>query len=260
MQDILLSYMVSLDEASNHPLEETSEIENLIESIITPHSPQEAAPPFSEQPAAEKKNTQVLDEKPSPLSHSLWSQGIDLTSITNALANAEARSLPLRWMTTDELQRLTLHDTQSAFLVFRGDHDFIVQMLGICARGFHTEKMDKTQIPVLRLGRFQGINLYMVCLEIAASCSPVDSSPCAVYYADESKQNENTFREISKHPVVILLIPERDKKAPANQLPIVACASIREQIQAPLLRWECISETLIKILSLVTHFSTGGSA
>jgi hypothetical protein len=263
MQDILLSFAVLFDETLEGANLGIEEINQPIQTgPIAEQGKVSAEPPpeFSNLNAEEKQtayNAPISAFKSRDLLDSWWCQDFD--SLRSALANTEPRSLPLRWMNDDDIQRLTISDSQSKFLILRAETEFLISMLGLCARGFETEKLKSSWIPVVRLGRFQKTNLYLVCIETAAPCDSLKKYPCVFYSRMEDLESKIGFIANAGHPAVIFLVPGLDQGLSVPQdltrsVP-VAC----EAVAAPLLRWDALAQTLSKVLSLLSKIASGGT-
>jgi hypothetical protein len=252
MQDILISYAVTLDESFNDPMRRSTALDEAIDASLksTPNPEADAQP--------DKKNIRSRTIDPlrphdSPPLHAFWTQCVP---IGESLIKSDPRSLPLRWMKPGDLQKLVLPEKQSLFLVMRAPRKFLLDILGLCAREYSDEKLDDGSIPVLRLGR-QGKNyLYMAYLDTNADCPALNAFPCAVYTSFD--QAAKTLQSLAKcgHPVTVLLVPDTHA-AMLDQLIGENLASIQQCLPAPTLHWESITMTITDILRILSALAPG---
>ncbi len=280
MQDILLSYAVSIDELLKQPL--TQAVNNEIEieetQVVAPSSsnlqffrdanavnaidvtpsvePQSASIQSSEDASADTAAEKSVFRQPSSFIHPWWST--NLSSLNNILVTIEPRSLPVRWMKTNDIEFLTLPNTQSEFLVFRAPRQFLLPMLRLCARDFTTNKLDEEWVPVLRLGLRQKANLYIACLEIDSACTPLSAFPCAAYSSQEQVHSTLYLCETFGHPVCILLVPDCEETMDTTIVYDNHAPYFRRTIPAPSIRWDSISKTLLEIVTILSNLASEG--
>jgi hypothetical protein len=248
MQDILISFAVTLDESSKQ--------------TIPPAEKREGTEEFSTKASdtREKYNTpetgnavKMVDDSCNtapqgacPLSP-WWS--INAVLLKESILSAEPRSLPLRLMKPNDLQKLTHPEAQTGFLVLRAPRQFLLTMLGLCAREFTSNKLDDELIPVMRLGRQQKNYLYTACLETGASCASVNQFPCAVYSPPAELSPTIKLLEPFGHPVVVFLIPGNEISLPGDLVRRQETPVAYTCISAPDVKWDSIVQTFQKILS-----------
>ncbi len=252
MQDILISYAVTLDESFKQPVHPPKDFEEAVEDSL--RAQQRTASPPPDGPHKVNDGTiEPLRPQESPRLHSFWRRS---TAVGEALITAEPRSLPLRWMKTGDLQRLALPDNQSMFLVLRAPREFLLPMLELCAREFSNNKLDDGNIPVIRLGR-QGKNyLYMASLELLADCPPLNAFPCAVYaQADRVSETLQLVAPFG-HPVTAVLVPDLEPSS-LGRIARDNVEYIQQCLAAPLLRWDSIAKTLAIILKVLSALAPG---
>jgi hypothetical protein len=247
IQNILMSYAVSLDELDNQSLSPVAETQVCAVPL------QVSSDSIEEIRKIEAETTESF--QPLPFLHSWWAE--DIVPLCEALINIEPNSLPLRWMKPHELKNLMFHpNTQSEFLVFRAPQQFLTSMLNFCTHDYAENKFNNGWIPIVRLGRHQKLYLYMACLEIPTTCLSLSAFPCAVYsiYKDLS----STLQSIKDcgHPVGIFLIPDNEHALSTESIREKTSPYIRKNIAAPCLSWESISQTIAKILITLSDFSS----
>jgi hypothetical protein len=251
MQDILISHAVNLDETLRQQASSPNSLDRADDAPLS------CSPPSNDVGENSKNNTEKSEsDAPSSILNPWWSQ--NFSALNDAIVKAEPRSLPLRWMKAVDLEKLTQPNSQSAFLVLRAPQEFLLQMLGLCARDVTADKLDKGWIPVLRLGRQQRCYLYLACLETNAACPHLSSFPCAVYSPQEHVSNTILSLATCGHPVGIFLLPDGEEM-PQTDLVNERSEPFIRSIPAPLLRWDSITQTLVKILTTLSDIASGGS-
>lgn len=252
MEEILVSYAFSLDERNSQPLlcHEIGDTSELLKSDNCRPALLPLAPGL-----ADNENGEPAADHTSSVLNRWWSQGVG--ELCKKLTDAEPRSLPLRWMKPDDLENLSTSSAGAEFLVFRAESQFLVPMLGLCARDFMVEKLNEGWIPILRLGRSQGTPLYMACLDIPNPCSALNLFPCTIHVPDKKTDTVVKAIETAGHPARIFLVSDAEQEQLMTLVRENHSPCISRSIAAPVLRWDSIVSTLKKILELLSDSALG---
>ncbi len=107
-------------------------------------------------------------------------------TIGSAFRTCTGKPFPLRWMSHRELMRLITDRERRRFISLVGERTFLERVIEHCAGDADRSMFDTAAVPVLRVGRFDSVCLYVVGL-LGESEVPVlpEYSPCIAYAPSE---------------------------------------------------------------------------
>ncbi len=169
MQEILLSYSVAMDETEAGINGNVTVLDTIENGSSTKNE-------------ADTKETDVVKLPACPGVSAWWhTHGKTLGSL---IENIEMNSFPLRWMREHELEKLITSTNNTECIVALGCQDTLKDILQVSARNYIAPISDKTEIPVLRLGRIKGTGVYLCSLSTPVAIPLLTSVPVILCLSD----------------------------------------------------------------------------
>lgn len=184
-----------------------------------------------------------------------WWSNLSENLVDEIFASSPKGSFPLRWMNPQELRLLSQDRNRFHCIVVKGDETFVTTVLSGYGRNFDHNRLLNDEIPIIRIGRYDGSGLYLVCLTHERETDFLSHHPCVVWL--DTDDSEDTLKR-ARHPVSIVFSTDTKRVNRIIKDITLGATDVYAVVETQKPTWENISAGFGKIIELLSRISIGG--